>query len=116
LIYPRKLENTTEPYTSASYLDTSLKLDADCKPTTQLHDILNDFNFFIKFPYLCSNILLSPAHGVDVYQLIRYTKACFAYDQFLVETGDWPTNWFTGISIISIFCHHFKNVVVVITI
>jgi hypothetical protein len=31
---------------------------------------------------LCSNIPLSPAYGVYISQLIRYARACFAYEDF----------------------------------
>jgi hypothetical protein len=42
-------------------------------------------------PYQCSNILVSPAYGVYVSQLIRYTRACSTCDQFLVR-GSLLTN------------------------
>ena len=32
--------------------------------------------------FLCSNIPLSPAYGVYISQLIRYARACFAYEDF----------------------------------
>ena len=86
LIYPSELEikDTTESSTSASYLDILIKIDADGKLTTQLYDKRDDFTFFIvNFPYLCSNIPLSPAYGVYISQLIRYARACSPYDQFL---------------------------------
>ena len=58
-------------------------MDYDGKLTTQLYDKRDDFNFsIVNFPYLCSNIPLSPAYGVYVSQLIRYARACSAYEQF----------------------------------
>jgi hypothetical protein len=36
----------------------------------------------VNFPFLCSNIPLSPAYGVYVSQLIRYARACFACEDF----------------------------------
>jgi hypothetical protein len=46
-------------------------------------NVRDDFDFAIdNFPFLCSGIPLSPAYGVNVSQLIRYTKACFAYEDF----------------------------------
>ena len=87
-IYPNELEikDTTECSTSASYLDVLLKLDTNGKLTTQLYDKRDDFNFaIVNFPYLCSNIPASPAYGVYISQLIRYARACSAYDQFLVR-------------------------------
>jgi hypothetical protein len=95
-IYPNELEfkDTTECSTSASYLDVHvlLKLDTNGKLTTQLYDKQDDFNFsIVNFPYLCSNVPSSPAYGVYISQLIRYTRACSAYDQILVR-GSLRTN------------------------
>ena len=53
---------------------------------TQHYDKRGGFNFsIVNFPYLCSNIPASPAYGVYISQLIRYARACSAYDQFLVR-------------------------------
>ena len=85
-IYPNELEikDTTESSMSASYLDILLNIDINGKLTTQLYDKRDDFSFsIVNFPYLCSNIPSSPAYGVYVSQLIRYARACSAYDQFL---------------------------------
>jgi hypothetical protein len=68
-IYPNELEikDTTESFTSASYLDVLLKLDTNGKITIQLYDKRDDFNFsIVNFPYLCSNIPASPAYGVYI--------------------------------------------------
>ena len=85
-IYPSELElkDTTESSTSASYLDVLLEMNSDGKLTTQLYDKRDDFNFaIVNFPYLCSNIPVSPAYGVYISQLIRYARACSEYDQFI---------------------------------
>jgi hypothetical protein len=69
-INPNELEikDTTECSTSASYLDVLLKLDTNGKITTQLYDKRNDFSFsIVNFPYLCSNIPVSPANDVYIY-------------------------------------------------
>ena len=43
----------------------------------------DDFDFaIVNFPFLCSNVPLLPAYGVYVSQLIRYARACHAYDDF----------------------------------
>jgi hypothetical protein len=63
LIYPNNLEtkDTIECSSSVSYLDVLLKLDTNCKRTTQFNDKRDDFNFsIVNFPYLCSNIPASP--------------------------------------------------------
>jgi hypothetical protein len=84
-IYPYELEikDTAECSTSASYLDILLKLNTSDKLASQLCDKRDDFNFsIVNFPFLCSNIPISPAYGVYISQLIRYAKACSTYDQF----------------------------------
>ena len=37
----------------------------------------------MKFPFICSNIPLRPAYGVYISQLIRYSRACGSYQNFL---------------------------------
>ena len=45
-----------------------------------------DFNFYItNFPFLSSNIPSSPAYGVFISQLIRYTRACSSYECFILR-------------------------------
>jgi hypothetical protein len=47
------------------------------------YDKHDAFDFaIVNFPFLCSNIPLSPAYGVYISQLIRYARACFAYEVF----------------------------------
>jgi hypothetical protein len=42
------------------------------------------FNFpIVSFPFICSNIPGAPAYGVYIYQLIRYSRACGSYQDFL---------------------------------
>jgi hypothetical protein len=42
------------------------------------------FNFpIMNFPFICSNILAAPAYGVYISQLIRYSRACGSYLDFL---------------------------------
>jgi hypothetical protein len=85
LIYPDELEimDTTESDKSASYLDILLNIDSNGRLTTSLNDKRDDFDFaIVNFPFLCINIPLSPAYGVYISQLIRYARACFAYEDF----------------------------------
>jgi hypothetical protein len=50
---------------------------------TSLYDKRDEFDFaIVNFPFLCSNISLSPAYGVYISQLLRYARACFAYEDF----------------------------------
>jgi hypothetical protein len=51
---------------------------------TKLYDKRDDFNFHIvNFPFICSNIPAAPAYGVYISQLIRYSRACSSYQDFL---------------------------------
>ena len=85
-IYPAELEikNTTESTRSSSYLDLQLHIGADGPLFTKLFDKRDEFNFpIINFPFLDSNIPSSPAYGVYISQLIRYSRACSRYKDFL---------------------------------
>jgi len=85
-IYPSELEikETTDSKKSASYLDLFLEIDQEGKLVSKIYDKRDDFNFpIVNFPYLCGNIPASPAYGVYVSQLIRYSRACSKYQDFL---------------------------------
>ena len=85
LIYNGELEikDTTESDKSASYLDILLNIDSNGRLTTSLYGKHDDFNCtIVNFPFLCSNIPLSPAYGVYISQLIRYARACLPYEDF----------------------------------
>ena len=86
LIYPNELEikDTTDTMKSASYLDLFLEIDNTRHLKTKLYDKRDDFNFpIVNFPFLSSNIPASPAYGVYISQLIRYSRACDSYNDFL---------------------------------
>ena len=85
LIYPDELEikDTTKSDRCASYFDNLLNIDSNGRLTTTLYDKRDDSDFaIVNFPFLCSNVPLSPAYGVYISQLIRYARACHAYDDF----------------------------------
>ena len=85
-IYPIELEikDTTDIDRSASYLDIHLEIDSEGRLRTKLYDKRDDFNFtIVNFPFICSNIPAAPAYGVYISQLIRYSKACGSYQDFL---------------------------------
>ena len=85
-IYPKELEikDTTDSSKSASYLDLFLEIDRQGRLRTRLYDKRDDFSFpIVNFPFLCSNIPAAPAYGVYVSQLIRYSRACCQYSDFL---------------------------------
>ena len=86
LIYPDELEikDTTDTPKSACYLDLHLEIDSTGKLNTKLFDKRDSFNFqIVNFPFLSSNIPSAPAYGVYISQLIRYSRACDRYCDFL---------------------------------
>jgi hypothetical protein len=85
-IYPIELEkkDTTDTDRSASYLDLHLEIDSEDRFRTQLYDKRDDFNFpIVNSPFICSNIPAAPAYGVYISQMIRYSRACSSYQDFL---------------------------------
>ena len=51
---------------------------------TKLYDKRDDFSFpIVIFPFLSSNIPAAPTYGVYISQLIRYSRACISYHDFL---------------------------------
>ena len=73
--------DTTDTQKSASYLDLHLEIDNGGRLKTTLYDIHDDFTFpIVNFPFTSSNI---PVHGVYISQLIRYSRACVQYSDFL---------------------------------
>ena len=84
-IYPIELEvkDTTDTDASASYLDLHLEIDNEGRLKTKVYDKRDDFNFpIVNFPFICSNIPAAPAY-VYISQLIRYSRACGSYQEFL---------------------------------
>jgi hypothetical protein len=85
-IYPIELEikDTTDTNRCASYLDLHLEIDSECRLRTKHYDKRDDFNFpIVNFPFICSNIPVVPAYGVYISQMIRYSRACGSYQDFL---------------------------------
>jgi hypothetical protein len=69
---------------SASYLDIHLEIDSEGWLRTKHYDKRDDFNFpIVNFPFICSNIPAAPAYGVYIFQLVRYSRACGSYQDFL---------------------------------
>ena len=74
-IKPNELEvnDTNDTQKSASYLDLQLEIDNGGRLKTKLYD----------FPFIISNIPPSPAYVVNISQLIRNSRACDQYSDFL---------------------------------
>jgi hypothetical protein len=85
-IYPIELEikDTTDADRFASYLDLHLEIDSEGRLRTKLYDKRDDFNFpIVNFPFIYSTIPAAPAYGVYISQLIRYSRVCGSYHDFL---------------------------------
>ena len=81
-----EIKDTTESNTSASYLDLLLSIGRDGQHHTFLYDNRDDFNFHItNSPFLSSNTPSSPAYGVFISQLIRYTRTSSSYECFIMR-------------------------------
>jgi hypothetical protein len=52
----------------------------------------------VKFLFICSNIPATPAYGVYISQMIRYSRVCGSYQDFLdrglVQTRKLMNQWF----------------------
>ena len=67
-----EIKDTTERFTSASYLDLLLSIGLDDQLHTSIYDKEDDFNFHItNFPFMSSNMPSSPAYDVFISKLIR---------------------------------------------
>jgi hypothetical protein len=61
-----------------------LEIDNIGRLSTKLYDKRDDFKFpIVNFPFLCGNIPAAPAYGVYISQLVRYSRACGVYRDFL---------------------------------
>ena len=69
---------------SAPYLDLHFEIDSEGRLRTKLYHNRDDFNFpIVNFPFICSNITAAPVYGVYISELIRYSRACGSYQDFL---------------------------------
>ena len=117
-IYPieSEIKDTTDTAMSASYFDLHLEIDSECLLRTKLHDKRNYFNFpIVDVLFICSNTPAPPAYGVYISQLIRYSRACGPYHDFLdielLLTRKPLNQWFLVVKLKSstrkfYACHH----------
>jgi hypothetical protein len=65
------------------YIFYLINMNSNGRLTTALYDKRDDFNLAIfNFRFLCSDIPLSPAYGLYISQLIRYSRTCFGHEDF----------------------------------
>ena len=86
-IYPIELEVKDTTYTdrSVSYLDLHLEIDIEEGLRMKFPDNKKRFKFFHceLSIYIYINTAAAPAYGVNISQLIRYSRACGYYQDFL---------------------------------
>ena len=85
VIYPSELEikDTSDSPHFVNFLDLCLSIN-NKQISTCLYDKRDDFNFnIVNFPFLSSNIPSSPAYGVFVSQLVRYSRSSSDYLDFV---------------------------------
>ena len=81
-----EIKDTTDTVKSVAYLDLHLEINTvhEGSMKTKLSHKRDYFSFLIvNFLFLCSNIPAAPAYGVYIAQLIRYSRACISYHDFL---------------------------------
>jgi hypothetical protein len=60
------------------------EMDNEGRLRRKHYDKKDDFNFpIVSFPFICSNIPAAPAYGAYISQLIRNSRACGSYQDFL---------------------------------
>ena len=79
-----EIQDTTDTVRSNLYLDLHLESDSEGLWRKKPYDQSDYFNFpIVNFPFICSNIPAAPAYGVYLSQMIRYSRACGSYQDYL---------------------------------
>jgi hypothetical protein len=79
-----EIKDTTDTDRSTLCFDLHLEVDSERRLRTKHYDKRDYFNFpIVKFPFIYSNIPAAPAYGEYISQLIRYSRACGTYQDFL---------------------------------
>ena len=78
------MKDTTDTYRYVSYLDIHLENDSERRLRPKHYNTRDDFNFpIVNFPFICSKIPAAPAYVVYISQIMRYSRACGSYQDFL---------------------------------
>ena len=60
------------------------KIESEDRLITKVYEKRDDFHFpILNFPFTCSNIPAAPAFGAYIFPMIRYSRACGSYQDFL---------------------------------
>ena len=87
-IYPKELilKKTNTSLKKSPFLDLDITITNN-QFITKVYDKREDFNFdIVNFPHLDSNIPNTPAYGVFISQLIRYSRICSDFSSFQAKS------------------------------
>ena len=85
-IYPKELKKTNTSPRKFPFLDLDITITSN-QFITKVYDKREDFNFdIVNFPHLDSNIPNTPAYGVFISQLIRYSRICSDFSSFQAKS------------------------------
>ena len=78
------MKDTTDTYRYVSYFYIHLENDSEGRLRPKHYNTRDDFNFpIVNFPFICSKIPAAPAYGVYISQIMRYSRACGSYQDFI---------------------------------
>ena len=108
--------NTTDQYLTTRVIRV---LDNVVILRTKLEDKRDDFNVpTVIFPFICSNIPAAPPYGKHISQLMRYSRACHPYHEFLdkvllltrklLNQAFLVVKWKSSLR--TLYCHHYDLV------
>ena len=84
-IYPKELVLNKENKSSkkSTFLDIEINIQGNMI-YTNLYDKRDDFSFNVNnFPIMSSNILFKRTHGIVISQMLRHSKVCIHYNDFI---------------------------------
>ena len=101
----------------SSYFDHHILIDNRGRLKTKLYDKRDDFTFpTVIFPFTGNNIPASPAYGIDISQLVHFSRACARYSNFWTKLSCWRKSYSYKATLILSWGHLYKNSMFLITI
>ena len=82
--------NTTDTAKSTSYIDLHFDIDNEGPLRTKCYDKRDDFNnYIVSFRFDVFVYVTTLQRHTHISQLIRYSRACVSYDEYLMEAYYW---------------------------
>ena len=73
----------------SSYFDYHIIIDNRGRLKTKLYDKRDDVTFpTVIFPFIGNNIPPSPTYGIDISQLVHFSRACVRYSNFWTKLSN----------------------------